>query len=81
MSAVKLFAHLTPEVGLEYAQKMGITTIHPDDYNLAASLGGLTWELRLLVWRRLTVFWPTKEKADLHTVKRSRIETATCSRT
>ncbi|HHT46454.1 MAG TPA: PBP1A family penicillin-binding protein [Firmicutes bacterium] len=69
--AVKLFAHLTPEVGLEYAQKMGITTIHPDDYNLAASLGGLTWGTTAFgMAQAYCVLANEGKKADLHTVKK-----------
>lgn len=41
--AVRAFEQLTPNIGLEYAKKMGLTTIHSDDYNLATTLGGLTY--------------------------------------
>jgi len=40
--AIKTFAQLTPEIGLDYLKKMGIESIHADDYNLAASIGGMT---------------------------------------
>lgn len=40
--AVRIFSDLTPQKGLEYAKKMGLTTLEPDDNNLAAALGGLT---------------------------------------
>ncbi len=40
--AVKAFEQLTPSIGLEYAKRMGLSTIHRDDYNLATTLGGLT---------------------------------------
>ncbi|NLL21987.1 MAG: PBP1A family penicillin-binding protein [Firmicutes bacterium] len=69
--AVKAFARLTPETGLEYAQKMGITTIHPDDYNLAASLGGLTWGTTVFdMAQAYCVLANEGKKADLHAVKR-----------
>ena len=42
VSAVRIFSELTPQKGLEYAQKMGLTTLRSDDNNLAAALGGLT---------------------------------------
>ncbi len=40
--AVKIFSELTPQKGLEYAERMGLTTLVPEDNNLAAALGGLT---------------------------------------
>jgi penicillin-binding protein 1A len=68
--AAKVFARLTPETGLEYAQKMGITTIHPDDYNLAASLGGLTWGTTAFdMAQAYCVLANEGKKVDLHTVK------------
>ncbi len=40
--AVRIFSALTPQTGLGYAEEMGLTTLEPDDNNLAAALGGLT---------------------------------------
>ncbi len=69
--AVRIFSALTPAKGLQYAERMGLTTIHPDDNNLAAALGGLT--------RGVTAFdmaqayaVPANEgiRVDLHTVEK-----------
>ena len=41
--AVKTFMDMPPQLGLEYAERLGISTLHPDDYgSLSAVLGGLT---------------------------------------
>ena len=40
--AWQLFQKLTPEVGLEYLKEMNFNRIVKSDYNLSASLGGLT---------------------------------------
>ncbi len=37
-----LMETVTPQLGVEYAQKMGITTLTETDYNAATALGGLT---------------------------------------
>jgi penicillin-binding protein 1A len=69
--AARIFSELTPQKGLEYAQRMGLTTVEPGDYNLAAALGGLT--------RGVTAFDMAQAYAvpaaggvrtDLHTVER-----------
>lgn len=41
--AVRAFEIVTPQIGLEYAKSMGLSTIHENDYNLATTLGGLTY--------------------------------------
>lgn len=41
--AWQLFEKITPEVGLEYLLKMNFKKIVSSDYNLSASLGGLTY--------------------------------------
>ncbi|RJR20820.1 MAG: PBP1A family penicillin-binding protein [Desulfobacteraceae bacterium] len=69
--AVKVFAQLGPRLGLEYAKRMGLTTIHPDDYNLAATLGGLTrgvtaWDMA----QSYAVLANEGIKVNLHTIKR-----------
>ena len=38
-----LFNEVTPEEGLSYLTKMRFDNIVPDDYNMAASLGGFTY--------------------------------------
>ncbi|HEU4963742.1 MAG TPA: PBP1A family penicillin-binding protein [Bacilli bacterium] len=40
--ALKVFHDITPQVGLDYVKKMGVTTIGDNDYNLSAGIGGLT---------------------------------------
>lgn len=40
--AHKLFRELTPEVGLSYLLDMNFSSIEPEDYTLAAALGGFT---------------------------------------
>ncbi|MDO9535509.1 MAG: PBP1A family penicillin-binding protein [Bacillota bacterium] len=40
--AVRAFEQLTPNIGMEYAKRMGLSTLHSDDFNLATTLGGLT---------------------------------------
>ena len=41
--AWRLYKDLTPEVGIRYLQQMQFKKIVPDDFNLAACLGGLTY--------------------------------------
>lgn len=41
--AWKVFEDITPKVGLEYLHKMNFSRIVDSDYNLASSLGGLTY--------------------------------------
>lgn len=40
--AYSLFNEITPKVGLSYVEDMNFSRIVPSDYNLSASLGGLT---------------------------------------
>ncbi|MCD8231306.1 MAG: transglycosylase domain-containing protein [Clostridiales bacterium] len=38
-----LFSQITPSVGLSYVSEMNFSKLVPDDYNMSASLGGLTY--------------------------------------
>lgn len=68
--AVRVFEQVTPQVGLEYAKKMGLTTLEDDDYNLAASLGGLTQGVTLLDMAEAYAVLANKGiRTSLHTVK------------
>ncbi|MCD8323422.1 MAG: transglycosylase domain-containing protein [Clostridiales bacterium] len=42
-AAYWLFSLITPNVGLSYVTDMGFSRIVPDDYNMSAALGGLTY--------------------------------------
>ncbi len=69
--AIKTFEMITPEVGLEYAERMGISTIHPDDYNLATALGGMTHGVTAFdMAQAFGVLANQGLKTKLHTVKR-----------
>ncbi|NMB41100.1 MAG: PBP1A family penicillin-binding protein [Firmicutes bacterium] len=69
--AVKAFEKLTPHVGLEYAKKMGLSTIHDNDYNLATTLGGLTYGVTPLdMAQAFSVLANQGIKVNLHTIKR-----------
>lgn len=69
--AVRAFEQLTPSIGLEYAKKMGLTTIHRDDYNLATALGGLTHGVTALdMAQSYAVLANQGIKVKLHTVKK-----------
>lgn len=46
--AWNLFREITPDEGLNYLKKMHFSKIVKDDYNLAASLGGLTYGTNVL---------------------------------
>ncbi|NLX90801.1 MAG: PBP1A family penicillin-binding protein [Firmicutes bacterium] len=69
--AVRIFSELTPQKGLEYAQKMGLTTLKPDDNNLAAALGGLTEGVTAFDMAQAYAV-PANEgvRVNLHTVER-----------
>jgi len=69
--AVKAFEKLTPHIGLEYAKRLGLTTIHDNDYNLATTLGGLTYGVTPLdMAQAYAVFANQGIKVKLHTIKR-----------
>ena len=69
--AVKAFEQVTPEIGLDYLKKMGITTIHADDYNLASSIGGMTHGVTALdMAQAYAVLANQGIKVNLHAVKK-----------
>ena len=69
--AVRTFANLTPTIGLEYAKRMGLTTIHNDDYNLATTLGGMTHGVSAFdMTQAYAVLANQGIKINFHTVKR-----------
>jgi penicillin-binding protein 1A len=69
--AVRAFERLTPHIGLEYAKRMGLTTIHADDYNLATTLGGMTYGVTPLdMAQAYAVLANQGIKVNLYTVKR-----------
>ena len=69
--AVRAFEKLTPHIGLEYAKRMGLTTIHEDDYNLATTLGGLTYGVTPLdMAQAYAVLANQGIKVKLHTIER-----------
>lgn len=69
--AVKTFAQLTPEIGLDYLKKMGVSSVHNDDYNLATSIGGMTLGVSPLdMAQAYAVLANQGIKVNLHTVKK-----------
>lgn len=69
--AVRAFEKLTPHIGLEYAKRMGLTTIHDNDYNLATTLGGLTYGVTPLdMAQAYAVLANQGIKVKLHTITR-----------
>ncbi|MGI6308378.1 MAG: PBP1A family penicillin-binding protein [Dethiobacteria bacterium] len=69
--AVRVFEQITPQIGLEYAKKMGLSTLEANDYNLAAALGGLTHGVTLLdMAEAYSVLANQGIKVNLYTVKR-----------
>ncbi len=70
--AVRTFEKLGPEIGAEYAEKMGISTIHPDEVNnLALTLGGFTRGVSAIdMAQAYSVFANSGLKVNLHTVKK-----------
>lgn len=67
--AVRNFLQLTPAIGLEYAQQMGLSTIHQNDYNLASALGGLTYGVTALdMSQAYGVFANQGIKVKYHTI-------------
>ncbi|MEW5921039.1 MAG: PBP1A family penicillin-binding protein [Bacillota bacterium] len=69
--AAKIFAALGPKKGVEYGIKMGLSTLGPDDYHLAAALGGVTLGVTPLdVAQSYAVLANEGVKVGLHTIKR-----------
>lgn len=68
--AVRVFEQVTPLTGLGYAQEMGLSSLHADDFNLAATLGGLTHGVTLFdMAQAYSVLANQGVKVDLHTIK------------
>lgn len=69
--AVRAFERLTPHIGLEYAKRMGLSTIHANDFNLATTLGGLTYGVTPLdMAQAYAVLANQGIKVNLYTIKR-----------
>ncbi len=69
--AVRAFDEITPQVGLQYAERMGISTLHPDDYHLATAIGGMTHGVTAFdMAQAFGVLGNQGIKTKLHTVKR-----------
>lgn len=70
--AVRAFQDLGTRVGVSYAQKMGITSIHPGEIdNLSLTLGGFTYGVSALdMTQAYSVFANDGLKVDLHTVEK-----------
>ena len=69
--AVKTFLNVTPEIGLDYASKMGLSTIHPNDYNLSTTLGGMTYGVTAFdMAQSFAVFANQGIKVEMHTISK-----------
>ena len=70
--AVRAFEELGPQTGAEYAENMGITTLHPDEKNnLALTLGGFTRGVSAIDMNQAySVLANDGLKVDLHTVNK-----------
>jgi len=70
--AVRLFQALNPRVGASYAQRMGISTIAPEEIdNLSLTLGGFTYGVSAIdMAQAYGVLANSGVKVDLHTVEK-----------
>ncbi len=70
--AVRLFQALSPRVGVSYAQRMGISTIAPEEIdNLSLTLGGFTYGVSAIdMAQAYGVLANSGVKVDLHTVEK-----------
>ncbi|MGM0651791.1 MAG: PBP1A family penicillin-binding protein [Bacillota bacterium] len=70
--AIRAFEDLGPQVGAQYAQDMGITTLHPDEMdNISLTLGGFTRGVSAIDMAQAYCVLANKGvKVDLHTVER-----------
>ena len=70
--AVRAFEALGPQVGAEYAERMGISTLHPDEKdNLALTLGGFTRGVSAIdMAQAYSVLANQGMKVNLHTVEK-----------
>ncbi len=68
--AVKTFSRVTTTLGLDYAEKMGLSTIHPND-GLASTLGGMTDGVTAFdMAQAFSVLANDGSKSSLHTVRK-----------
>ncbi len=70
--AIRAFEKLGPQTGSEYVEKMGITTLHPDERNnLALTLGGFTRGVSAIDMNQAySVLANEGLKVNLHTVNK-----------
>ncbi|MDW7739916.1 MAG: PBP1A family penicillin-binding protein [Bacillota bacterium] len=70
--AIRAFEALGPRVGAGYAQRMGISTLHPDEVdNLSLTLGGLTYGVSAIdMAQAYSVLANNGVKIDLHAVEK-----------
>ncbi len=70
--AIRAFEKMGPQVGSEYAEKMGISTLHPDEKNnLSLTLGGFTRGVSAIDMNQAySVLANSGLKVDLHTITR-----------
>ena len=70
--AIRAFEKLGPQTGAEYAEEMGITTLHPDEKNnLSLTLGGFTRGVSAIDMNQaFSVLANEGLKVDLHTINK-----------
>lgn len=70
--AVRAYEKLGPQTGADYAEKMGITTLYPEETdNLSLTLGGFQRGVTAIdMAQAYSVFANQGVKVDLHTVKK-----------
>lgn len=70
--AVRAFEALGPRVGAGYAEKMGISTLHPDEVdNLSLTLGGLTYGVSAIdMAQAYSTIANNGIRIDLHSVEK-----------
>ncbi len=70
--AIRAFEKLGPETGAEYAERMGITTLHPDEKShLSLTLGGFTRGVSAIDMNQAySVLANEGLKVDLHTINK-----------
>ncbi len=70
--AIRLLEALGPRIGADYAERMGITTLHPSEVdNLSLTLGGLTYGVSAIdMAQAYSVLANNGVKIDLHSVDR-----------
>jgi len=70
--AVRAYEKLGPQTGAEYAERMGISTLHPDEKNnLALTLGGLNRGVSAIDMNQAySVLANEGLKVDLHTINK-----------